>query len=306
MDLFWYYAAVALAKTLRALPLRTVARLGRAGGGIAYWIDARHRGVALLNLRRCFPTRTAAELRPILREHFRRLGENYAAAVKTSGMPAARLRPHLEVSGAEKLSPRGAVVAIGHFGNFELHARAFLNRADLQLATTYRALKQPRLEVLVRRMRDQSGCLFFDRRRDGAALREALGRGGIALGLLSDQHAGSRALRIPFFGHDCSVTSAPAVLAQRYRLPLHTAICFRVALARWRIEIGDEIATAHNGLRRPPRDVMADVNAVFESAVRRDPANWFWVHDRWRFRKGLDRPRRAEPGVPRHAGATPQ
>ena len=27
---------------------------------------------------------------------------------------------------------------------------------------------------------------------------------------------------------------------------------------------------------------MADVNRAFEIAVRRDPANWFWVHDRWK------------------------
>ena len=27
---------------------------------------------------------------------------------------------------------------------------------------------------------------------------------------------------------------------------------------------------------------MLDVNRAFEVAVRRDPANWFWVHDRWK------------------------
>ena len=27
---------------------------------------------------------------------------------------------------------------------------------------------------------------------------------------------------------------------------------------------------------------MRDVNRVFEAAVRRDPANWFWVHNRWK------------------------
>jgi KDO2-lipid IV(A) lauroyltransferase len=27
---------------------------------------------------------------------------------------------------------------------------------------------------------------------------------------------------------------------------------------------------------------MRDVNRAFEAAVRRDPANWFWVHDRWK------------------------
>ena len=27
---------------------------------------------------------------------------------------------------------------------------------------------------------------------------------------------------------------------------------------------------------------MRDVNAAFEAAIRRDPANWFWVHNRWK------------------------
>jgi lauroyl/myristoyl acyltransferase len=27
---------------------------------------------------------------------------------------------------------------------------------------------------------------------------------------------------------------------------------------------------------------MGDVNRAFEAAVRRDPANWFWVHKRWK------------------------
>jgi lauroyl/myristoyl acyltransferase len=27
---------------------------------------------------------------------------------------------------------------------------------------------------------------------------------------------------------------------------------------------------------------MRDVNREFEQAIRRDPANWFWVHRRWK------------------------
>ena len=287
MDRLWYYAALLFACLVRSLPLRVIAAVGRAGGGIAYYVDGRHRRVALLNLCRCFPDRPRFELTRLAREHFRRLGENYISAIRTTGMPAESLSSHLAVVGAEKLAgrtARGAVVAIGHFGNFELYARLPVGR--LQGATTYRALKQPRLEKLVRKLREESGCRFFDRRRDGAALREALARGGIVLGLLSDQHAGSKGLRVSFFGHECSVTAAPALLAQRYELPLHTAICFRIGLAQWQIEIGDEIPTAWGGRRRPAAEVMADVSAKFEEAVRRDPANWFWVHDRWRFAKG--------------------
>jgi KDO2-lipid IV(A) lauroyltransferase len=100
--------------------------------------------------------------------------------------------------------------------------------------------------------------------------------------LLADQHAGNSGLRISFLGHDCSTTSAPAVFALRYHCALRTGICYRVGLARWRIEAGAEIPTHENGVPRSSEAIMRDVNLAFEQAVRRDPANWFWVHNRWK------------------------
>ena len=57
---------------------------------------------------------------------------------------------------------------------------------------------------------------------------------------------------------------------------------YRIGLARWRIEAGDEIPTEQNGQRRSSEEIMLDVNRAFEAAIRRDPANWFWVHKRWK------------------------
>jgi KDO2-lipid IV(A) lauroyltransferase len=55
-----------------------------------------------------------------------------------------------------------------------------------------------------------------------------------------------------------------------------------VSLGRWRIEAGPEIPTHADGHPRPTADIMRDVNRAFEVAVRRDPANWFWLHKRWK------------------------
>ena len=63
---------------------------------------------------------------------------------------------------------------------------------------------------------------------------------------------------------------------------MHTGICYRVGLAQWRIEAGDEIPTREEGRARSTEEIMSDVNREFENAVRRDPANWFWVHNRWK------------------------
>src|SRR5262245_45825431 len=107
MDWLLYFPALALVKLLQALPLRQVARLGRAGGALAWWIDARHRRVALDNLTLCFGAeKSAEEIRALARENLRRIGESYACAIKTAAMSVAELRPHLEFVGVERIYPQ--------------------------------------------------------------------------------------------------------------------------------------------------------------------------------------------------------
>lgn len=283
-----YWLARGLIALIQALPLGLVARLGRGAGELAYWIDARHRRVALENLRLGFrDEKSPAEQRALAHENFRRLGENYLCAIKTAGMSAAEISKVLEVRGLEhSLQPdaRGAVFAIGHFGNFELYARveSWLG-TNFRRITTYRGLPDRRLNELLLSLRAQSGATFFERRNQGAELKRTLEEGNVILGLLCDQAVRRGGVPTRFFGRNCSTSTAPAVFAQRYDLALHDAICFRVAPGRWRIDVGPSIRTAEaDGSRRPILEIMDEVNARFERAIRVDPANWFWVHRRWK------------------------
>jgi KDO2-lipid IV(A) lauroyltransferase len=299
MDLLLYGLARAVVALLQALPLPLVARLGRLGGIVAYGLDGRHRRVALRNLAMCFGKELGpAGIRALARENFRRLGENYASAVKTAVMSPAALQPYFEFAHAERIlpcqanqGPQNRVVAIGHFGNFELYVRFGQFVPGFRLGSTYRALRQPRLNRLMQSLRERSGCRFFERRTEAAALQAAMSDTGLLLGLLADQHAGRSGRRLPFLGRECSTTTAPAVFALRYRCPLHTAVCYRVGRGRWRIEVGEEIPTHVAGQRRSIEEITADINRALEVAVRRDPANWFWVHDRWK----TERRRRPTP-----------
>src|SRR5438034_3259474 len=86
MDMLLYGLARAVIAALQALPLRFVARVGRFGGALAYWLDARHRRVILDNLQLCFGAeKSPKKIRALAKEHFRRLGENYCCAAKTAG-----------------------------------------------------------------------------------------------------------------------------------------------------------------------------------------------------------------------------
>lgn len=290
MDLPLYLIARGMLALIRVLPLTTVAQLGRVAGWIAYWLDERHRRVALTNLELAFGSeKTPGELQAIAIENFRRIGENFACAAKTAQMDDAELRPHIEFTGWDWLSDEAVVstgqsciFAVGHFGNFELYARVRIKVPAYERATTYRGLNQPRLDRLLLQLRERSGCRFLERRTEGELMRQILRRKRTILGLLVDQHAGRSGLPVPFFGHVCSTSRAPALLALRHNSKLFICVCYRIALARWRIELGPEIPIREQGQARPLDAIMTDVNRAFETAVRRDPANWFWVHRRWK------------------------
>jgi lauroyl/myristoyl acyltransferase len=288
MNTLIYWAARSLVAVIQVLPLRLVAHIGRGGGFLAYLVAKRYRRLAIKNLALCFPEKSSEEIRQIAIENFRRLGENYGCAIRTAAMGLEELKPYFECVGAEKIGkfqpgagPQNRIVAIGHFGNFELYARVGQFTPGFTFGATYRSLNQPGLNRVMLSLRGSADCRFFERRADIAALKEAMSSTGLLLGLLADQH-GVTGLRLPFFGRECSTSIAPAVFALRYHCPLHTAICYRVGLARWRIETGDEIPTHFQGQPRSVADIMLDVNREFEKAIRRDPANWFWVHRRWK------------------------
>ena len=220
----------------------------------------------------------------------------YFSALKTAAIPTEKIGSVLSSKGRENISLAkqedgslpSFLFAMGHFGNFELFAKSGVFVPGFDLSTTYRGFRQPWLERLILSLRKKSGICFFDRRWDGVKLRAFMNRPGTITGLLADQSAGRSGLRLPFFGRPCSVTPSPALFALRYNLSLHGCFCRRLGLGRWEIEVGPEISTRFGGRARPIEDIMSDINSLFESFILEDPANWFWVHDRWK------RPERAK------------
>ncbi len=269
------------------LPLKAAARLGRFLGFAAYCADIRRRRRAVHNLRCVFGREwERRKIAAVAKENFQRLGESYCCAVKSVRMSGEQLKLHVHCVGSEQLRQanrraKNQIVAIGHFGNFELYARLGQLIGLSNTAATYRALKNSAANRIMETLRRQSGTRFFERRREAEALKKSLQRGGMVLGLLADHHAGGGA-EAEFLGLTCLATKAPAVLALRYRADLRTAICYRTGLAQWRIEIGKAIPLYNGNQARPVGDIIQNVQNALTEAVRRDPANWFWVHRRWR------------------------
>ena len=83
---------------------------------------------------------------------------------------------------------------------------------------------------------------------------------------------------MPFFNRLCSTSPLAAALAIRTNSAVVPAAIFTSGFARWRIVYFEEIPYD----RSNPEQLTADINAVLESQIRQSPADWFWVHNRWK------------------------
>jgi KDO2-lipid IV(A) lauroyltransferase len=252
-----------------------------------------------------------AEVRALALENFRRVGEAYACAIRTPGMDPKELSDRIEFVGLADLLQSGIdrlIVATGHFGSFDLLAQGQKRWPEWHLATTYRAQRFVPLNRALQRLRDLTGVNFIERHDASHAITDLFNRGKAILALFSDQHGGGKGLWLPFLGRPCACSPAPAVLALRYKAVLAMAVCYRTDLARWRIEVGPVIPTHDaEGRERSITAITQDLQTQYEIAVRRDPANWFWVHRRWKAPSTyqLAQAQHAAPGTETHSASQP-
>jgi len=286
MDMLLTGLARSLFVLLRWLPVRLCGALGAGLGRVGYVLDARHRRVALRNLKRVYPQHDARWHRRMARESFAELGRTLFELPHVFLRSAEFLRSRVEVEGEEALrqamrSGRGAIVTGLHHSNWELGA-LMLSLLSGSFAQVYRPLRQPGLDRYLKRCRQRFGGRLYSRHDGVRWINAALKRGDL-VGLLIDQHV-SNGEPIPFLGLPANTTLLPALYVRKYATPLFGAAlerenrAFRFRLKIWPISLPAPCADA----RAHQRSIMAAVNESFRSVIDARPALWLWTHRRWR------------------------
>jgi KDO2-lipid IV(A) lauroyltransferase len=111
--------------------------------------------------------------------------------------------------------------------------------------------------------------------------------------ILVDQNVLPReAVFVPFFGRPAATTPSLARIQLKTGAAVVPVFTWPEGDGRYRLEFETPILPeefAHNGPGVPDRDervrrATARYMEVTEAAIRRDPAAWLWIHDRWKTR----------------------
>jgi KDO2-lipid IV(A) lauroyltransferase len=181
---------------------------------------------------------------------------------------------HLQVV---KESGKGALFVSGHFANLEI---APLTAAiyGMPLMLIYRAANNPAAEWLLYRIRSRYNTAIYRKGREGAhntlkALRE-----GKAVGMMIDQKMNDGE-PVLFFGKEAMTATAATSLAIKFQIPLIAARIVRTDGAYFHVSLQPPILYDKN---TTASEAMFELHRLFESWIREYPAQWFWVHNRWR------------------------
>ena len=268
------------------LPLGLLAPIGRGLGHLMHALAGERRRVARTNLALCLPELDAAARDALVREHFAFTGRSLLERGLLWHAPEARLKRLIHVEGDVGFAERhdGPVMwLVPHFLALEV-AGAATQLYQRRLAfDVYTPQSVAAFDAALLKGRGRFGRAEFLTRGDGARAIVRAIRRGLVFFNAPDMDFGLRdAAFVPFFGQPAATLLAPSRLARSLGLAVQPIVAEMLPGGQgYRVVFGEpwtDWPTDH------PEADAARMNAFIEAQIRERPAQYLWMHKRFKAR----------------------
>lgn len=282
------HVGIAVMHVLGRLPLTWVRGMGWLLGCLLYGLAVPRRRVARTNLRLCFPDKSPAEIRVLTFQTFVHFAQAWLdRGWLWHGAPDV-VRQRLTLSGAvnELQGDAPVVIFAPHFVGLDAGWTALTQQLPRPFITIYTNQANQVLDAWILAGRQRWGTTRLLGRVEGVKPVVTALRGGAPLYLLPDMNFGPEdSVFVPFYGVLAATVPSLSRFAKLGRAKVVPVV---TRMTRWGYEV--QVMPAWPDF--PSRDVMADtalMNLQLQSFIDTMPAQYFWVHKRFK-----DRP----PGAP--------
>jgi Kdo2-lipid IVA lauroyltransferase/acyltransferase len=279
-------AAIAFLWLVHWLPAGWQSAIGTLVGAFAYRLAAGRRRVARRNLQLCLPELEADARERLVRDHFRWLGRSIVERGLLWYAPRERLMRLIDVHGNFAFAQNSDVPVmwlVPHFMALEAAATATQLFQSRRGATIYQRQSNPVFDAAVRAGRERFGdSVLFSRHDSAKPLIRAIRQDKLGFFNLPDMDFGRKdAEFVPFFGVPAATLIAPARMARMLGMVVQPVVAEMREGGGWRVTFHEPWAGW------PTDDPVADtlrLNQWIEAEVRRHPAQYLWVHKRFKTR----------------------
>ena len=279
-------------KFLTHLPLPVLYALGRFAYFVSFHVLRWHRDLAARNLANAFPEKSADERAKLLKQSYVNLGETLAETFWGFGATAEQLAERVAIENPDVIEryiaeKRPVVVLTAHICNWEWLLPGTGAQFGIPIDAVYKPLRVASLDAFIRDTRTRFGgkpipiqsFLFELMRRAGEAR---------AYAMVADQTPPRNMDKYwtRFLNQDTAFFTGADKIARFLDAPV-------IYIAMRRVSKGHYSVRVHV-LVEPPYGYDDDLQVVeryarrLELEIRANPADWLWVHNKWKYPKPAD------------------
>jgi Kdo2-lipid IVA lauroyltransferase/acyltransferase len=268
------------------LPLSVQAVIGRGLGVLLHAAAGSRRRIATRNIELCMPELSANERAELVRNHFQWLGRSILERGLLWYASPEQLKKIIHVEGDVTLaerSDRPVMWLVPHFMALDVAGVATQLFQQRKVGSIYQQQSDAVMDAAMRRGRLRFGnAEVFPRSDSAKPLLRAIRRGE-AFFNLPDMDFGERdAAFVPFFGVPAATLLAPSRMARALNMVVQPVVAEALPGGQ-----GYRVRFLEPWADFPTDDAQADTAAMnrwIETEIRRNPAQYLWVHKRFKTR----------------------
>ena len=235
------------------------------------------------NILKAFPNISKDDLNHLATNMWGNYGKILAEYVFLKNFRKTTPTINLKVVGQEILdeirkNKKPVIFISGHFNNFELMAM-HIEKSGINLATIYRPLNNPFLNVLMENIRKKYICKN-QIKKGFAGSRQLLSffKNSYSIALMIDQRV-SQGIKSKFFNNEAYTTTIPAQLVKKFNCKIVPIYIERIGDVNFTLTINNSIEYSDE---HSIKDITLDLNQRIEKMILNRPEQWIWSHNRWK------------------------
>jgi KDO2-lipid IV(A) lauroyltransferase len=281
---FWLtWIGLGLFYLLGRLPLRFSLKLGSGLGTLFYYFAVSRRRIAETNIALCFPELSELEQKQLVRATLKEVGINFVEGAAALWGSSTMFKDCQSVTGLEHVAAaretgQGILLVGAHFTTIDVAGRIFSEYEKFDVL--YRSDPNPLFDYTIKQARETFAGNAIAR-SDTRQMIKNLRQGHMIWYAPDQDYRTPHVVFAPFFGIPAATiigTSRIARLGNAVVLPLSH---YRDDKGCYHVEVHPPLVGF------PCGDDVVDatrINQVIETAVRKHPAQYLWVHRRFKRR----------------------
>ena len=268
------------------LPLKFCLKFGRGLARLIWiFLPAKRKRLATDNIIRCLKV-SDAEAQRIARESTVQCGSIFMEVLSFPKLKGT-MQSHVKVVGLEHLtryknsSERGAVIMTCHSDNWELMGGAFAQNG-IPLVGVAKKQKSEGADKFINEYRTLIG-MHITYRSGVREMYKMLDEGHF-IGLIMDQDVGrDDGVVVKFFNQATNFVTGAASMSRFRKVPIFPAFMHKNSDGTHTLEIFPPLQVEKTSDKHADIKLMTQTLAtLIEEHIKKYPAEWFWLHDRWK------------------------